>query len=174
MKSSQGGFTLIELVVVSAVIGLLMWLYVPNIWEPINDAKIRGGVSQAKEIVFACDLVRVTPVSTSRDTTSQKVTKVYGGAYTNWTDVSVLRSKLSTNYTLPTINPFGRPYYFKMTDGSCSVALELDELIDGWEGYELETVGARTRIIIGTPARSMAGPSWVKQQGRFLTGETAR
>lgn len=174
MKRRQAGFTMIELVVVLAVIAIMTWYLVPNIWEPIHDAKIRGAVAQAKEIVSACDLVRVTPISTSRDASNQKVTKVYGPVYTAWTDASFLKTKLSVDYSMPSENPFGRPYYFKMTERSCSAAVELDGLIDGWEGYELETAGTRTRIIVGTPARSMAGPGWVQQQNRLLTGETIR
>lgn len=174
MAKRQAGFTLIELTITLAVIAILTWFLVPNIWQPIHEAKIRGAVGQAKEVVAACDLVRVTPVSTSRDPSSQKVTKVYGPLYTSWTDATVIKAQLSTDYAVPTVNPFGRPYYFKMSERSCSVAVELDELIDGWEGYELETVGTRTRIVVGTSVRKMAGPGWVQQQNRFLSGEIIR
>ena len=174
MRQRQSGFTMVELIVTLSVIAIMLSFLVPNIWRPITDAKIRGAVSQAKQLVSTCDLVRVTPVSTSRDATNLKVTKNYGPEYSSWTDVSVLKAKLSSDYTMPTENPFGRPYLFKMSERSCVVAVDLDELIEGREGYDLETVGTRTRIVVGTPARSMAGPGWVQQQNRFLTGETIR
>lgn len=174
MKHRQAGFTVIELIVTMSVIAIMTWYLTPDMWRPINNAKIAGGVAQAKRIVSACNLVRVSPISTSRDTATQKVTKVYGPEYSAWTNVSVLNAKLSADYNLPTENPLGRPYYFKMTERTCVVAVELDELIEGWEGYELETAGTRTRIIVGTPTSSMAGPSWVQEQNRFLTGETIR
>lgn len=174
MARRQGGFTAIEMVVVMAIIAIILAFMVPNIMEPIRNAKIRGAVSQAKEIVAACDLVRVTPASTSRDASNYKVTSFYGAQYTGWTDVATLKAKLSTDYNLPTSNPFDRPYLFKMTERACTVAVELDAHIDGWEGYDTEEAGSRTRIIVGTPARSTAGPAWVQHQKRLLTGETIR
>lgn len=174
MRGRQAGFTLIEMMVVILIISVMVLILMPDIWQPIRDAKIKGGIAQAKEIVAACDLVRVSPISSTRDTSNQKVTTTYGPLYPSWTDAAVLKTKLSTDYALPTENPMGRPYYFKMTERSCSVAVELDELIDGWEGYDLEAAGSRTRIIVGTPARSMGGPGWVQHQKRLLSGETIR
>lgn len=174
MDRRQGGFTAIEMVVVLAIIAIILAFMVPYIMEPIRNAKITGAVSQAKEIVAACDLVRVTPASTSRDPSNYKVNSFYGALYTGWTDVTTLKAKLSTDYDLPTNNPFDRPYLFKMTERTCTVAVELDVHIDGWEGYETEESGSRTRIIVGTPARSTAGPAWVQHQKRLLTGETIR
>nr|CEK42035.1 hypothetical protein PQBR57_0082 [Pseudomonas fluorescens SBW25] len=163
-----------EMMVVLLIIGVLTVFLMPSIWQPIRDAKIKGGVAQAKEIVSACDQLRVTPISSLRDASNQKVTPTYGPLYASWTDATVLSNKLSSGNSLPTENPFGRPYYFKMTERTCSVAVELDELIDGWEGYDLETAGTRTRIVISKPARSMTGPAWVQHQKRLLTGETIR
>lgn len=174
MRGRQAGFTVIELMVVILIIAVLTVFLMPSIWQPIRDAKITGGVAQAKEIVSACDLLRVTPLSSTRDTSNQKVTPTYGPLYASWTDAAVLSSKLSSDYSLPTENPFGRPYYFKMTERTCTVAVELDELIDGWEGYDIETAGTRTRIVVSTPARDMAGAAWVQQQKRLLTGESIR
>lgn len=174
MARRQGGFTAIEMVVVMAIIAIILGLMIPNIMEPIRNAKIRGAISQAKEIVAGCDLVRITPASTSRDATNYKVTSLYGTQYTGWTDVAILTAKLSSDYNLPTTNPFDRPYLFKMTERACSVAVELDDHIDGWEGYDTEEAGSHTRIIVGTPTRSTAGPAWVEHQKRLLNGETIR
>ncbi|MPQ69299.1 type II secretion system protein [Pseudomonas sp. MWU12-2323] len=174
MGSRQMGFTVIELAVVLAIISIMLMCMIPVLSEPIHNAKIAGGVEQAKAIVDACNLVRVTPTSTTVNATNLQVTNTFGPDYNSWTDVSVLKAKLSSNYSLKTVNPFGKPYYFKMSDLTCSVAVELDVLIDGWEGYELETAGAVTRIIVSVSTHNATGPAWVQQQKRILTGEVFR
>lgn len=174
MGHRQGGFTAIELVVVLAIMTIVLSFMTPLIMEPIRHAKIKGAIAQAKEIVSSCNLVRVSPISTTRNPTNQRVTSTYGPVYMSWTNVTTLKSRLATGYVLPTENPFGRPYLFKMTDKACTVAVELDVAIEGWEGYDIEQSGTRTRIVVGTPARSMAGPSWVQHQKRLLTGESIR
>jgi len=174
MARRQGGFTAIEMVVVLAIIAIVLLFMTPLIMEPIRHAKIKGAVAQAKEIVSACNLVRVSPASTTRNTTNQQVTSTYGPVYASWTNVATLKARLSSDYIIPTVNPFDRPYLFKMTDKACTAAVELDVQIDGWEGYDIEQAGTRTRIVVGTPARSMAGPSWVLHQKRLLTGESIR
>lgn len=174
MGSRQKGFTVIELAVVFAIITIILLCMIPVLSEPIHNAKIAGGVEQAKEIVAACNLVRVTPTSSTMNATNLQVTNTFGPNYNSWTDVSVLKGMLSSNYNFPTVNPLGRPYYFKMSNLTCSVAVELDVLIDGWEGYVLETAGPVTRIIVSVPAHNTAGPAWVQQQKRLLTGEVFR
>jgi len=174
MRSRQAGMTALELVVVLAVISIVLTFMVPFIAEPIRNAKINGAIKQAREIVSACHLVRVTPISSSRNATSLKVTNTYGPDYPNWTNATVLTNKLSSGYRLETVNPFDRPYYFKMNSQTCSAAVELDELIEEWEGHEIETVGTRSRIIVSVPARSPTGPAWVQHQKRLLFGEEIR
>ncbi len=174
MRVKQGGFTAIEMVVVLAIIAIILAFMLPVIAEPIGNAKIKGAVSQAKEIVTACNVARVTPTSTSRNATTLVVSTTYRADYASWTNVSVLKGMLSSNYVIPDENPFGNPYYFKMTERSCTVAVELDREIDGWEGYDLESAGPRSRIIVATPARSTSGPAWIQHQKRLLTGESIR
>lgn len=174
MVKNQVGMTLIELTITLAIISIIGSFFIPKISASISDSKIRGGVAQAKELVAICNLVRVTPISTSRDAITQQVTKFYDTQYANWTDVALLKNKLSAEYFIPTENPFGRPYYFKMTARSCVVAVELEESIEGWEGYELENFGSRTRIIVSAPVRKAGMPGWVLQQNRLLSGEDFR
>jgi type II secretory pathway pseudopilin PulG len=162
------------MVVVMAIIAIILTFMTPFIMEPIRNAKINGAIAQAKEIIVACNLVRVTPLTTTRNSVNNQVTSTYGPQYTSWTTVSTLKAKLSSDYHLPLENPFDRPYMFKMTDKTCAVAVELDDRIDGWEGYETELEGSRTRIIVGTPARSIASPAWVQHQKRLLNGESIR
>lgn len=165
---------MIELMVVLAIFAIILYFMVPMISEPIRNAKIKGAVEQAKEVVAACNLVRMTPVASFRDPITLKVTHTYGPLYTGWTDVSILKAKLSAEYDLRTLNPFDKPYLFQMNDKACSVAVELDQIIDGWEGYTVETAGSSTRIIVSNSTRSTSGPAWVQHEKRFLTGETVR
>mgnify|MGYP002041092651 CR=1 FL=1 len=53
MKQRQSGFTMVELIVTLSVIAIMLSFLVPNIWRPITDAKIRGAVSQAKQLVLS-------------------------------------------------------------------------------------------------------------------------
>lgn len=174
MKFRQNGFTLLEIMVVLAIISILIAALYPSIHDAVYEAKIKGAVVQAKEIVTACNLVRISPVSSARDTTTQQVTNTYSPNYASWTDVVTLKARLSTNYALPTVNPFGRPYYFKLDSQTCSVAVELDTVIDSWEGLDLETAGSSTRIIVSTPSRITAAPSWLQHQNRVLFGGSNR
>lgn len=174
MSNRQKGFTLIELVVVLSIIALMLAFMTPYIMEPIRNAKIAGAVQQAKEVVSACNLVRVGPASSSRDPINNKVYNAYGPLYTSWTNATTLKAKLASDYYLPTVNPFGQAYLFKMGEKTCTAAVDLDVQIDGWEGYELESIGSRTRIIVGLPARGGSAPAWVLHQKRLLNAETIR
>jgi len=174
MTVRQAGFTLIELTVVMAILGIMISFMVPVIAEQILHAKIEGAVSQAKDVVAACDVARVSPATNSRSPTTQLVTVTYGSDYLNWTDVSVLKARLSANFKVPEVNPFGFPYYFKMTSSTCLAAIQLDELIDGWQGYVTEVIAGKTWIVVSLPARRMVGPSWTKHQKRLLTNESIR
>jgi prepilin-type N-terminal cleavage/methylation domain-containing protein len=174
MAVRQVGFTIIELTVVMAILGIMIAFMVPVITEPIFHAKIEGAVSEAKAVVSACNVARVSPVTTSRDATTKFVAATYGSNYTNWTDVSVLNSRLSAFFYVPSVNPFGYPYYFKMTSTTCVAAVQLDDLIDGWQGYVTEVYAGKTWIVVSLPASRMVGPAWTKHQKRLLSNESIR
>lgn len=174
MHGRQAGFTLLEITVVMAIIAVILAFMTPYIMEPIRNAKITGAVSQAKEVVSACNLVRVGAASFSRDSVNYKVYSSYGPLYSGWTDAKTLKTQLAPDYYLPTVNPFGMPYLFKMTEKTCTAAVDLDTQVPGWEGYETEDIGSRTRIVVGLPVRGGGGPVWIQHQKRVLNAETIR
>jgi prepilin-type N-terminal cleavage/methylation domain-containing protein len=174
MVSRSRGYTLLELMIVISIIAIFMAMFLPLIYRPIRDARIAGGVEQAKEVVSACNVVRVKAISSVRNAVNQQVTNTFGPQYTTWTNASVLQGKLSSSYDLPDLNPFGLPYLFKMTDQTCSVAIEVDEVLDSWRGFDIEAAGSNTRIIVNIPARGIAGPVWVEEQKRLLSAEPTR
>lgn len=175
MNRAQGGFTLVELIVVLAVIALITTFLIPVIQEPIRHARIEGGIEQAKGILASCDLVRVKPVSSVRSADGLTVTHSYRTGYATWTDATVLRTLVDPAHSVVTVNPFGFPYYFRMSSSECLVALEIDEVIDGWVGLPTEVVNGRTRIIVGSNSRKpMVNPDWVHHQKRILNGAAFR
>jgi prepilin-type N-terminal cleavage/methylation domain-containing protein len=173
MLRKQHGFTTVELMVVLAILGILSVILVPSIQDQMLEAKIEGSVEQARQVLAACNLVRVKPRSSYRDPTTLKVTHTYGQTYSSWTDVSVLQSRLTGSYFIPNANAFGRPYLFQMYPDTCVVAVEVDQLVDGWMGYQTESDGVRTKIIVGTSANDTLSP-WVLSQKRSLNDETFR
>lgn len=174
MRKRQRGFTVVELTTVIAVIAIILYVIIPLIWEPINQSKIKGSVAQAKEIVVTCNLVRVTPTSSTRESYNRKVTNVFHSQYSTWTEVSVLKSLLADGQKLPSLNGLDRSFYFKMTADTCLVAVELDTTITAWEGYQIETSGGRSKIIVGVTSRHSAGPEWLGMQKRILNAEEIR
>lgn len=175
MNKSQQGFTLLELAAVLGILAIIASFLVPVIFEPIRNAKIEGGIEQAKGILASCDLARVKPVASVRAANGVTVTNTYRSDYNSWTNASTLQTILGAGHKMATTNPFGRPYLFKMSSAGCLVALELDSLIDGWAGYQTEVQGGRTRIIVGSSNRkSSVAPEWVRHQKRILSGETFR
>lgn len=174
MRRNQHGFTTIELLVVLAILGMLTVLLVPSIRQPILNAKIEGSVEKARQVLATCDLVRVRPISSVRNPITLQVTHTYGPTYPSWTDAAVLAASLTGSHALPSENPFGRPYLFKMYPETCVVAVELDQVIDGWMGFQTETDGVRTKIIVGSSANTSLAPNWVLHQKRILNAETFR
>lgn len=59
LKRSQSGFTLLELMVVAAILSLLVALVAPNLLGRSDDAKIAVAKTQLRNITSALDLYRL-------------------------------------------------------------------------------------------------------------------
>lgn len=174
MKNENRGFTLIELTISLAIMALMIALTVPAIGIILWEAKVRGGIGQAKQVVSACELARVKPTTMTFDTLYNKASVVYRGAYPSWTNVTVLDGILQGGIAVPLINPFDEPYLFKMTENHCEVALQLDREIEAWEGYRIESSAGSSKVVVSTAQNHHPTPAWVRQQKRFLHEESSR
>lgn len=57
LQKSQNGFTLIELVVVVAILGLLAIVVTPRVMGAVNNARNNGNMSSAKQIQVALERI---------------------------------------------------------------------------------------------------------------------
>jgi len=169
--STQAGFTLLELTGALMIISTLAVILGSAAFDRIQEARIDSSIAEARTVVRACEIARRKVLSTL----------VVGGITTHtyptmaaWSSTATLQSKLSVAHKLPATNDLGTAVLVKFDSARCYVAVDLPFLQDGYGGFETETVGGKTRVIVTIPRRIATQANWVTQQKQFLHLEDTR
>jgi general secretion pathway protein G len=107
-SSTEHGFTLIEIVVVLAIIGTLAMLVAPNILRNVGDANITVARTQIETLGIALDAYRLDTgkyPSTEDGLAALRIRPLSSAAPTGWRG-PYLRKLLPPD-------PWGRPYVYK-------------------------------------------------------------
>lgn len=172
MRRAQRGFTLIEIIFVLAIIAILTAAILPPSLERITEAKVDASLDQARSILQVCDIARTKALTTTVD--GNGVYSHTYGSLVDWSSTASLQSKLTSDYNLPDKNPLNSQILVKFDAARCYVAVDLPFLQDNYGGYDTETVGGKTRVIVTTRPRTSAYPAWVVNQKRMLHDEETR
>lgn len=119
-----GGFTLIEMMVVLAIIGTLAMLVAPSILRNVGDAHVTAARTQIETIAVALDAYRLDTgayPTTDEGLSALRVRPVLAGVALGWRGPYLRK-------TVP-LDPWGRPYLYR-SPGSYNP-----------ESYDLYTLG---------------------------------
>lgn len=174
MMKKSAGFTFIELMIVMSIVGVFIAVLTPTVLQQIDEAKVEGAVGQAREVLRTCDIVRVSPISSVRGADGIHVTHTYRPGYPAWTDASILTTQSNGDHLIPTENPFGFPYLFKMTERGCSVGIKLGFDLESWGGLTIEDHEGTKLLVVPDYRRDSNTTNWARRQKQFLDGEVFR
>lgn len=171
MKRSAG-FTLVELAVVLAILGMLSMMIVPNVFDRMQQARTDAAIDQARAILQVCEIARKTVLSSAMN--AQGVMVHTYPSLASWSSTQTLQGLLGKNYDLPYKNALRTDFLVKFDSARCYVGVDLPFRQDNYGGFETVTVNGNTRIILTSkPVRSVY-PGWVITQKRSLNGEVTR
>ena len=123
-NENKKGFTLVELIVVVAIIGALAAILVPTIYKYVRDARIAAAVADAKTIKTAVEASLARHILLNDGDTGSAFNKVlYYDKDTNknWKDRNYEQVGTFTNYS----------WYVYKTNGAASGSQALDKVIAG-------------------------------------------
>lgn len=161
-----------EVAVVMAIITLFSIFFVPAVFKQMQSAKVEAAIKQANNILQNCEMARRKVISSTFDV-RLNVTHTYA-SIPNWAGTAVIEGQVGGGLTLPRNNAFGNPILVKNDSHRCYVAVDLGFLLNGDAGYETETIGSSTRIIVSARPSLGASVDWVIQQKKMLSNETTR
>ena len=171
-KRSMSGFTLLEVVIVIALVGFLAATLTPAISARLEAAKLEAAVGQAQRVLKVVEIARKKILSSSTAANGQ-VSHTYTTMAT-WQPISVLVPMLSNNYQLPQVNTFGLPLLVRFDATRSYVAVDLPFLETNYAWHPTQVVGGNTRIIISTKPYKSSSSNWVSHQKRVMHNEIAR
>lgn len=172
IRRDQRGFTLLEIIVVLAVMAVLAAAILPPTIQRFTESKADASIEQAKLVLQVCEIARTKALSTAVDG-SGRYTHTYG-SLANWSSTSALQALLSKNYNLASTNPLRSQILVKFDAARCYVAVDLPFREDNYGGYQTQTVAGLTRVIVTTRQKRSGYPSWVIHQKRILNEEVSR
>ncbi|MGE8065115.1 type II secretion system protein [Pseudomonas sp. NPDC089569] len=168
----SAGFTLVELAVVLAILGMLSMVIMSDVFDRMQQGRADAAIEQARSVLQVCEVARKTVLSSAIN--AQGVMIHTYPSLPNWSPTQDLQGLLSQNYDLPAKNAVNTDILVKFDSARCYVAVDLPFLQDNYGGLETVTINGKTRVVVSSkPVRSVS-PIWVTSQKLNLNGETTR
>lgn len=125
-RDRDGGFTLVELLVVLVILSLIMGLVGPRVLNYLSDARVRSSKLQIESLAAALDLFYLDAGRYPSQSEGLNALIKRPGSVQSWNGPYLKQS------TLP-VDPWGRPYEYRVTGGGAPYVI-ISYGSDGREG----------------------------------------